>query len=401
MKKVKLAFLWVLLVTLASCKKAEKTEVKIPKVWMVSTFAGAGGPGYYDEKGELSAFSGPKGLVVDASGNVFVVDQGNQCIRKITPDGVVTTVAGKAGIGGYADGTGTAALFNNPAFIAKDGSGNLYVTDAGNNVIRKISSSGVVTTIAGSGTYGFADGTGTAARFAYPQGIAVDASNNVYVSDHDNFRIRKITPLGMVSTFAGTGKQGRVDGEGATANFFPPIGMAIDSKGNLYINQSGDQGGSDGIRKITANGVVSTITNSNYKGYLNGNTTVARFNQPLGMACDAGGNVYIADDGNAVVRKISFENGTGIVSTFAGVQEILSQDSPRFFNNWYVNGPAAQAKFFNLQGIAADAKGENIYVSDLGECRIRKISLIDDPAFTAATPEEIAKKNWNNPTGWK
>ena len=181
----------------------------------------------------------------------------NDTIRKITPAGVVTTFAGTAGQSGSADGTGAAARFTNPEGTAVDGAGNVYVADTFNDTIRKITPAGVVTTLAGTaGQGGSADGTGAAARFAFPTGVAVDGAGNVYVADTDNDTIRKITPAGVVTTLAGTaGQSGSADGTGAAARFNSPFGLAVDGAGNIYVADEDN----DAIREITPAGVVSTL----------------------------------------------------------------------------------------------------------------------------------------------
>jgi hypothetical protein len=212
-------------------------------------------PGSMDGMGAVSRFNNPLGVAVDGAGNVFVADNGNDTIRKITPGGVVTTLAGTAGSSGSADGTGAAARFNKPFGVAVDGAGNVFVADYYNNTIRKITPSGVVTTLAGSaGLSGSADGTGAVARFN-PLGVAVDGAGNVFVADTSNNTIRKITPAGVVTTLAGTaGSSGSADGTGAAARFYGPMGVAVDGAGNVFVADNYDT-----IRKITPAGVVTTL----------------------------------------------------------------------------------------------------------------------------------------------
>jgi len=271
----------------------------------VTTFAGSGG-GYADGTGTAAQFSYPTGVAVDASGDVYVADKSNDKIRKITPAGVVSTLAGSNN--GYADGTGTAAQFSSLSGVTVDASGNVYVGDMSNNKIRKITPAGVVSTLAGSSA-GYADGTGTAAQFNYPVGVAVDASGNVYVADYYNHKIRKITPAGEVSTLAGS-TGGYADGTGTAAEFFYPAGVAVDASGNLYVADYGN----DKIRKITPTGIVSTFAGSN-NGYADGTGIAAQFSLPAGVAVDASGNLYVADTHNHKIRRIT---PAGVVTTLAG-----------------------------------------------------------------------------------
>ena len=242
---------------------------KITPLGVVTTFA--------------TGFNFPYHVAVDSSGNVYVADSANHLIRKITPLGVVSTLAGSTS--GYADGTGSSAKFSSPDGVAVDSSGNVYVGDTGNNVIRKITPLGAVTTFA----------TG----FNHPNGVAVDSSGNVYVADTSNYLIRKITPLGVVSTLAGS-TRGYVDATGSSAKFYTPYAVAVDSSGNVYVGDTGI----DVIRKITPLGVVSTLAGST-SGYADGTGSSAKFYTPIGITIDSSGNLYVADRNNATVRKIT------------------------------------------------------------------------------------------------
>jgi serine/threonine-protein kinase len=267
---------------------------------LVSTFAGSGSQGSSDGTGTSASFSYPIGIAVDVSGNVYVTDAGNNLIRKITSAGVVSTLAGSGSIGST-DGTGTAASFNDPNGVAVDGSGNVYVADMNNNLIRKITSAGVVSTFAGSVSAGFADGTGIAASFKNPFGIAIDGVGNLYVGDFGNSLIRKITPTGVVSTFAGSGSQGSSDGKGTAARFFLPAGVSVDGSGNVYVADEAN----NLIRKITPAGLVSILAGSGSQGSADGTGIAASFKNPFGIAVDGSGNVYVADTDNNRIRKIS------------------------------------------------------------------------------------------------
>ncbi|MCX6877979.1 MAG: cadherin-like domain-containing protein [Verrucomicrobia bacterium] len=210
-------------------------------VYAWTNFAGLpGGPGNADGTGSAARFNYPYGVAVDSAGNVYVADTYNHTIRKVTAAGVVTTLAGSAGNPGSADGTGNAALFYYPTGVAVDSAGNVFVADMYNYTIRKVTAAGVVTTLAGSaGAYGSVDGTGSAALFYYPTGVAVDSACNVFVADMYNNTIRKVTAAGVVTTVGGiAGIIGGADGIGSAANFSWPLGIAVDSVGNLYVADS-------------------------------------------------------------------------------------------------------------------------------------------------------------------
>ncbi|MEI6781111.1 MAG: cadherin-like beta sandwich domain-containing protein, partial [Verrucomicrobiota bacterium] len=273
---------------------------KITPAGVVTTLAGSGTAGFADGTGTAAQFNVPNGVAVDSAGTVYVADNNNNRIRKITPAGVVTTLAG-TNISDFADGTGTAAHFRNPAGVAVDSAGSVYVGDSMNNRIRKITSAGVVTTLAGTNTGAFANGTGAAAQFNYPYGVAVDASGNVYVADAWNHCIRQVTPAGVVTTLAGTNSPGFADGTGAAARFKSPAGVVVDASGNIYVVESTGQR----IRQVTPAGVVTTLAGTGYPGFADGPGASAKFNYPAGVAVDASGNVYVGDEGNNRIRKLA------------------------------------------------------------------------------------------------
>ena len=315
----------------------------------VTTFAG---PSFQiTNPATVATFNAPTGVAVDTAGNVYVADQGNNLIRKIDPSGTVTTLAG-SGQAGSANGTGTNASFNQPWGVAVDATGNVYVADKYNNMIRKISPAGVVTTLAGSGTAGSANGTGPAATFYSPSGVAVDTAGNVYVADDGNNLIRKINSSGLVSTLA--------------SSFSFPSGVAIDAAGNVYVSDQGSQS----IRKISPAGVVSTLAGSGAPGSANGTGAAASFNQPIGVAVDAAGNVYVGDEGNNLIREIS---PSAVVSTLAGGGA-----------GFATNGAGTVASFAHPFGVAVDAAG-NVYVADFSSNMIRKINSSDIVSTLAGT----------------
>lgn len=281
----------------------------------VGTLAGTiGQSGSTDASGSSALFAYPDGIAVDGGGNVVVADRNNHVIRKITASGSVSTLAGAAGIAGSADGPGAAARFNEPTGVAIDGGGNVYVADAGNSTIRKIATDGSVTTFAGAaGAAGSGDGAGAGARFNAPQGVAVDTVGNVYVADTNNSTIRKITSNGTVSTLAGAaGQTGSGDGAGGSARFNQPYAVAADSAGNVYVADFFNAT----IRKITAatGGVTTLAGAAGQLGYTDGSGSVARFNQPYGVAADNNGNVYVADTYNRVIRKVTASGGVATVT---------------------------------------------------------------------------------------
>ncbi len=287
-----------------------------------TTLAGkAGSPGSANGTNSAARFNDPNNVALDSAGNLYVADALNDTIRKVTPGGVVTTLAGLAGSYGSADGTNRTARFNSPAAVAVDTNGNVYVPDEDNCTIRKVTPVGtnwVVTTLAGLGGTdasdnplhpGSADGTNSAARFSYPCGVALDSVGNLYVTDTGNHTIRKVAPVGtnwVVTTLAGkAGSPGSADGTNSAARFNTPLGVALDSAGNLYVADFNN----DTIRKVTpvgTNWVVTTLAGkAGSPGSADGTNSAARFNGPTGVTVDSAGNAYVSDYGNDTIRKVT------------------------------------------------------------------------------------------------
>lgn len=325
---------------------------------MVSTLAGST-KGYEDGTGAAAKFDGPRGIAIDAQGNLYVADHYSNRVRKVIPlsngTGVVTTLAG-SGERGYADGVGTAAKLWTPHGICTDPQGNIYVTDGANEKIRKITPAGVVTTFAGT-TTGYQDGPAGSAKFYGPEEVCSDAQGNIYVGDASNNVIRKITQAGTVSTLAGS-TWGYQDGTGTGAKFYTPRSMVCDAQGNLYVSDYFNTK----IRKVTPAGVVTTFAGST-SGYLDGSAATAKFDGPRGLYIDAQGNIFLVEDRSNTLRKIT---PAGIVSTLAGRPE------PTFAG--YQDGDATVAKFATPSDICADAQG-NFYIADFNNHRIRKVSF--------------------------
>jgi sugar lactone lactonase YvrE len=271
---------------------------------MVSTLAGmAHKHGTRDGEGETARFYGPFGIAVDNDGNLLVADTGNNTIRQISPDGRVTTLAGGAGHPGSLDGVWLSARFRNPWGLAVEPDGDMVVADSSNDSIRKLTKTGMVYTVAGQpGMIGCLDGYGDNAQFNNPSAVAEDGAGNVYVSDSGNDVIRKITPSRVVSTLAGSaGSAGNADGNGAAARFWNPQGLAVDETGNIYVADTGN----NAIRKISPMGQVTTIAGlAGSAGFTDGPGPQARFNGPAGIAVDKDGNLFVADTNNHCVRKI-------------------------------------------------------------------------------------------------
>lgn len=374
---------------------------KITPAGVVTTLAGSpGNAGSADGRGSAAQFYTPRGLAVDAAGNVYVADTGNHTIRKVTAAGVVTTLAGTAGMNGFVDGTGAAARFDTPSSLTVDNAGTIYVADTGNGTIRKITSAGVVTTLAGTPhSYDAQDGTGTAAHFQYPHGIVVDGSGNLYVGDTANELIRKVTPDGVVTTVAGMPMHpGTSDGPGSSAQFYYPMGVALGGSGQLYVADYFNHT----VRMVALSGVVTTVAGvPGTPGTNDGSGTSGLFNMPAGVVVDAAGNVLVADNGNGAIREIS---PSGIVTTpvtwvgglegpfglaidgsgnfYASASNVIWKITPDFImtplagmsgNIGSADGKGEAASFDAASGLAVDSAG-NVYVADRFNHTIRKIT---------------------------
>jgi sugar lactone lactonase YvrE len=437
---------------------------KITPDGVVTTLAGlVGAVDLKDGVGFSARFESPLSIAVDGSGNVYVTDNGTS-IRKVTPAGIVTTVAGGKATGAV-NGTGSGARFNGALGIAVDRNGDLYITDIYNAVIRKVLQSGVVTTFAGQmGVEGNQDGTGAGATFTRPNGITIDSSGNLFVNDYLSNIVRKITPTGVVTTIAGRAfAAGRVDANGANARFDNMHSMAVDGNGNVYVAEDrlvrkitpagdvttiagtfGRLGSADGglgtatfgklaglalngnaglvavdqvncsLRRVGFDGAVSTLNGAGLIGHADGTGEQARFASPNAIAVDIAGNVYVADADNLTIRKIT---PAGLVSTIAGTPQVagpavdgpaaaaklnspggiaVAPDGTVYFTQWYtrhlrkitptgqvvtvagsgtpgaVDGLGSAAAFANPRQIALDAAG-NLYVLD-GETTVRKVT---------------------------
>ncbi len=313
--------------------------------------------GSKDGTGDKARFYLPGGIVVDKAGTFFLTDFKNHTIRKMTSAGVVTTLAGLAGTPGTNDGIGAAARFDGPGCLDVDANGTLYVTDFYNHTIRQVTAAGVVTTLAGTpGVAGSDDGPASAALFNNPIGIALDSAGNLYVGDWGNNTIRKISPSLYVTTIAGSpGQTGSQDGPGRLARFNGPHHVRLDSFGNVYIADTGN----DTIRAITPAGIVTTVAGlAGSAGSADGYAESARFNQPYGLMVAPDGTIYVADTGNNTIRRITPQ---GIVTTLAGLTGVTGSD----------DGIGSEALFNFPWSLTVDATGE-IYVSDSNNMRITK-----------------------------
>ena len=365
-------------------------QAQAPPVYTISTVAGAGPTekGYVGDGSAaiLAELNGPSSVSLDAKGNFYFVDQSNEVVRMVS-GGTITTVVGD-GQGGYAGdlGPATSATLSGPDTIFIDSKGNWWISDVLNNVIRMVTPAGVINTLAGNQGAGAGYGgdglsaTASTAQLNHPSGLVVDSAGNLYISDSDNFRIRMVTPAGIISTYAGNGVQGFYNGGGAAtaAHLNYPRGLALDSAGDLYIADSAN----NQIRKVTPVGVISLFAgdpngNAGYGG--DGSQAVgALLNYPTGVAVDSAGNVYIADDQNNVIRMVT---PNGVIHTIAGMA-ITQSTLPGYSGD---GGPALSALFNEPSSVTVDSAG-NLYVADYANLVVRLLTPSSAPGGKGPAP---------------
>ncbi len=351
---------------------------------VISTVAGTGTAGFGGDGGPATSaqLNAPFGVAVDSAGNVYIAEWSNHRVRKVSAGGVITTIAG-IGIAGFGGdgGRATDAALNSPEGVAVDAAGNVYIADSFNNRVRKIDTSGTITTIAGNGFVGYTgEGKATDVGLNDPSGVAVDNSGNLYIADNSNHRVRKVVlSSGTISTIAGTGIGG-FSGDGGpalSAQVYNPTHLTVDRAGNIYIADYTN----NRIRKINGSGVITTIvgtdTDRGQGGYSGdgGPATSAQFNKPAGVAIDSAGNLYIADAGNDRLRRV--DGGTGIVTTLSGGGK---------------NGDGCNAETAAIGfpiDVALSPSGNSLYIVDYSDNRVRMISTAQNgslPTLTSISP---------------
>ncbi|SPF33820.1 NHL repeat containing protein (modular protein) [Candidatus Sulfopaludibacter sp. SbA4] len=340
---------------------------------VVTRIAGTGVSGYSGDGGPAlgAQLNSPNGVAVDSLGNIYIADTNNWRVRRVDTSGSITTVAGNGGYSYAGDGgPATLAGLRGAYGIAVDAAGSLYIADSGNQVIRKVDTSGTITTVAGNGSYGYSGdgGAATGAKLYYPYGVAVDAAGNLYIADSDNLRVRKVDTSGTITTVAGTGSccDSGDGGAAASARLGYPYGVAVDAAGNLYIAD----GSGERVRKVNADGIITTVAGNGVVGFSGdgGAATRAQLRSPQGVAVDGSGNLYIADSGNARIREV---NAAGAIATLVGGG--VNDGGLGVFG--LLNQPS---------GVVRDNSG-NTYIADSNNHRVRKLAASGTIATVAGT----------------
>ena len=345
---------------------------------IISTIAGNGIQGYGGDGGQATAAKlyFPEEVILDALGNLYIADAGNNRIRKVNTAGVISTIVGN-GTSGFAGdgGPATAAELTDPLGLSLDVSGNLYIADAYSSRIRKVSTAGIISTIVGNGIYGFAGdgGLATAAELAHPQKVILDAFDNLYIADTENNRIRKVNTAGIISTIAGTGTFGYSGdgGQATAAELFNPKCVVIDSWGSLYI---ADQSNSC-IRMLNTAGTISTIAGNGNYGYTGdgGQATAAKLAYPAGVSLDALGNLYIADANNSNIRKVTNVAAAGIEAFANTNEQVMVYPNPNagiFQVSFSGNNTNTSIEIYNTVGACVHRQ-----ITTLSNCQIDLSSL--------------------------
>jgi sugar lactone lactonase YvrE len=355
--------LFILLIVLANCS----TLTKWTAVASISTIAGIGTGGYSGdgEAATAAQLYGPSGVAVDTAGNIYIADSANSCIRKVSTDGMISTVAGTGTAGYSGDGAmATSAQLNHPTGVAIDTADNIYIADFANSSIRKVSTDGTISTVTGTGIAGYAGdgGLATSAQLNFPYSISVSEAGSLYIADSGNNCIRKVSTVGIITTVAGTGVQGfSGDGDAATSAMIAlPNSVAINTVGILFIADSVN----NRIRKVDASGIITTVAGTGAGGYSGdgGAATTAQLKNPCGLSIDRNGNLFIADRDNDRIRRIS-SNGT--ITTVAGTGTVgYSGDG----------GAAASAQLHYPTDVAVDSAGQ-LFIADFYNHCIRKVTF--------------------------